>query len=98
MADRTHMDADLVGAPAGQPALNESSDGPERFIDLIAGESLATAALNYRHLLAVGRAAADAPTNVAFGWRRDAPNHCLVGAVDRMRCELRSESAMGDIV
>ena len=94
VAAARHVHPNLVGAPGSQAAFDEAGEGTEGAAHGIAGERR-LAAPNHRHLLAIGRAAANGADDLAPARRGHAPDHGVVGPFDGAVGEPDGEAAMG---
>lgn len=96
-----HMDPDLVGPPgfeaAGDPCRIGFGLGPEGLFDGVAGDGLASAALEHGHLLAIGGGSPDLGDDETGLRLRYATDKRRIDPVNIVRREEGRKSSMGCI-
>src|SRR2546423_14264562 len=89
MAERSEVDADLVGAPGVQVTAHECMRAPS--LDHLVAGARKTPARDDGHALPLARMAADGTLELSGDTLHRAANDCLVGAAPGADTELRRQ-------
>src|SRR5437868_14511325 len=92
VADRSHVDADLMGPPGFEPAFDQRSPLEEVEPSPVGHRALAALAFDDGDLLAVGRRTGERCVDRACRRLWNAVDDRQIAAVDRMRAELLREA------